>query len=1068
MLSEKSGKILFAAVVGLLLFLFPVRSGAETLPTADRNVEKEFQEALKENKEYAEIQARSDSLRKQLDALREKLAADNQELKKLVEEQKKLRSVLQAPASEKPQSQLLRVFEIEKALNRAFSSSKEYAALSLRVASSQAETGYALQKFLHSSSDPRISKYNEFVEKYTDASFAAAAKNAPKANVEGSDEYKAAMYGVEKYKEDPARNMWAMVHGYSLLSQKMRRIAEKDPSIREMSRKLTLMTVELYWKSCLLQEKNPELAWKVKETQFSTDYKSMEFVKKSNELNNELWNILRADPGYAKLEKESQELRQAHTKAIDDFAAKSNAPEAVEYRKVKALLDEANKKASAGEGGKCVPARPNLDFDGFFTKTKYLQKDFDARELAMFKKYLAAEKVADPDKILSAFQGKEEAPLAALIKGKSLENAPVTNFFIRSEYQRLVNQTNWGGRGRDNAIALYELGAKFYEAHPSDRDEGQIILRRIPFAYDYANRLISIEKILRIEGLDPWLKEMFLGRRFHDIAWQARGHGFANSVTQNGWKVFGENIQKGKEHFLAAWKIDPTRPEAPAAICGAPFSKEDSVKYFRIASEIQADYDRPIRGLQNIFLPRWCGSSQLAFDLAIKCLESPFRDTIIPDRGIWSVCQGALEGSGYAWQSGIRNTPRLPELILKYLDEKIASKDPVRRENGMAQKICMLLALGHYEEADALYKKLTPEKFNAAIARFRKTTPVTIGGNGSYFSWIDYPATLSVFTGKIGKELKTAEDTFLAGQMEEALSGLDKLLARKDLSKAERNHLYFLYGHWLLNDDPSSGAGRIIPAWQVETWRKSKPVVMEKLLEHGIDPGVHGEYATCLQLAIYQNANPAVIMAAVKRFPDSIKVLSNDRYKRSVLYYFAEKNSDPALLKFLLENGADIEAKQEDGSTPLMVAIWLKNDKAARALTDAGASIHARNNVHSTVLHLAAVKSPVAFVKELIQKGADVNAASINDNTTPLMDAANAGRADSVRLLLENGAKVNKQEASEEKRTALHWAVIGKNPEVVKVLLEYKADKSLKDKNGLTPLELAVKRNLPKIAELLR
>gem|GEM_PF-2220984 len=1061
-----SKKIILAAAVGFLLFALPVRAGAEKNIPADVEIQKELQTALKENKEFAEIQAKTDSLRKQLDALQEKLAADNPELKNMLEEQKKLRNEIQALGSGISRAQAMRMFTIDKTLNRAFSSSKEYAALSLKFETNLAETYYAMQKILNSSADPRMVKYNDFVQKFTDASFANATKNAPKANVEGSEEYKAAIYGAEKYKEDPARNKWAMVQWYSALRWKLGRVAEKDPAIREMGKKLALMTAELQWKRCLLQEKNTELAWKLKTAEFAMDYKDREAIKKYNELNNEWSNLLRADPGYAKLEKESQELRQAQMKAVEDFAAKSDAPEAIEYRKVKALLDEANKKDSGAS--MCVPQRQKLDFSGFFTKTKYLQKDFDARELAMFKKYLVAEKVADPDKVLAAFQGKEEAPLAALIKGGTLEKAPVTDFFIRSEYQQLVNQTNWGGRGRDNAIALYELGAKYYESHPADRDEGQIILRRIPFAYDYANRLRSIEKILRIEGLDPWLKEMFRGKQCHDLAWQARGHGFSNSVTQNGWNVFEENIQKGRDHFLAAWKIDPTRPEAPASICGAPFSQENSVKYFRLASEIQADYGRPIRGLQNVFLPRWCGDNQMAFDLAVKCLESPFRDTLIPEYGIRSVCMGALEGFGYAWQNGIRNTPRLPELILKYLNEKIASKDPVRQEDGMAQKVSMLVVLGRYEEADALYRKLTPEKFNAALARFRKTTPVQIGGNSSYFSWVDYPATLSVFTGKNGKELKAAEDLFLAGQTEKALSGLDQLLVRKDLSKSERNYIYFLYGHWLLNDNPAFSYGRIIPAWQAETWQKFKPVVMEKLLEHGIDPGVYGEYATCLQLAIYQNANPAVIMAAVKRFPDSIKVLSNDRYKRSVLYYFAEKNSDPALLKFLLENGADIEAKQEDGATPLLVAIWVKNDKARRALLDAGASIHARTNVHSTALHMASAKSPLSFVGELIQKGLDVNAETNGDHSTPLMMAANAGRADTAKLLLENGAKVNVKEVAGEKKTALHYAVDAKSPETVKVLLEYKADKSLKDKDGLTPLELAEKKNLPKIAELLR
>lgn len=345
----KSGKIMISAAVGLVLFGGLRESRAEERAAADSKIQTELLSALKENKEYSEIQAKTESLRNELDALQEKLSADNPELKKLVEEQKKLRNEIQSRGTGVSQAQLMRMFEVTKTLNRAFSNSKEYAELSLRFETNMAENYYAMQKILTSSSDPRMMKFNDLAQRYTNASFANTTKNAPKANVEGSDEYKAAMYGAEKYKEDPVRNKWAMVQGYAALRWKLGRVAEKDPAIREMGKKLALMTAELQWKRCLLQEKNPELAWKLKTTQSALDYKDMDSMKKFNELNGEWNRIFRADPGYAKLEKESQELRQAQMKAVDDFAAKSDAKEAVEYRKVKALLDEANQKASSGK-----------------------------------------------------------------------------------------------------------------------------------------------------------------------------------------------------------------------------------------------------------------------------------------------------------------------------------------------------------------------------------------------------------------------------------------------------------------------------------------------------------------------------------------------------------------------------------------------------------------------------------------------------------------------------------------------------------------------------------------------
>ena len=69
------------------------------------------------------------------------------------------------------------------------------------------------------------------------------------------------------------------------------------------------------------------------------------------------------------------------------------------------------------------------------------------------------------------------------------------------------------------------------------------------------------------------------------------------------------------------------------------------------------------------------------------------------------------------------------------------------------------------------------------------------------------------------------------------------------------------------------------------------------------------------------------------------------------------------------------------------------------------------------------------------------------------MEAANLGRNDILRLLIDRGALVN--ETNENMSTALHWAVMGCNVESAMLLIESGADVNAADVDGLTPLHIA-------------
>jgi ankyrin repeat protein len=101
-----------------------------------------------------------------------------------------------------------------------------------------------------------------------------------------------------------------------------------------------------------------------------------------------------------------------------------------------------------------------------------------------------------------------------------------------------------------------------------------------------------------------------------------------------------------------------------------------------------------------------------------------------------------------------------------------------------------------------------------------------------------------------------------------------------------------------------------------------------------------------------------------------------------------------------------------------------------------------------------------------LEKGADVQAKN-KMNWNALMQAASEGYPDVAKILLETGSEVNVK-GKEIGETPLILASWKNAPEIVKLLLEYKADKTVKDTNGDTALDYAKKENYKAVIALLK
>jgi ankyrin repeat protein len=150
-----------------------------------------------------------------------------------------------------------------------------------------------------------------------------------------------------------------------------------------------------------------------------------------------------------------------------------------------------------------------------------------------------------------------------------------------------------------------------------------------------------------------------------------------------------------------------------------------------------------------------------------------------------------------------------------------------------------------------------------------------------------------------------------------------------------------------------------------------------------------------------------------------------------------EAGSRVAALELIAE-GADVNAAQGDGTTPLHWAAYKLDLDLVRALLERGASPATQNQFGASPLGEAVKAANAPLVELLLGAGANANAAN-GDGETVLMLAARAGATPIVKLLLDHGADVNARELWRE-QTALMWAADSAFPEVAKLLIERGAD----------------------------
>lgn len=196
--------------------------------------------------------------------------------------------------------------------------------------------------------------------------------------------------------------------------------------------------------------------------------------------------------------------------------------------------------------------------------------------------------------------------------------------------------------------------------------------------------------------------------------------------------------------------------------------------------------------------------------------------------------------------------------------------------------------------------------------------------------------------------------------------------------------------------------------------------------------------------------------AAKKLIELGADLTATNNQGHSVLHWAIMRRNDE-MVQTLIDKEVDLDVKDRNQYTPLIMAIYYGNTDAAKKLLEADCRVDVEDQQGMSPLHAAMNRGDDALIGMLLERGCDMFDKNKQD-VTPFMLACQSGQ---LKFVKEHFDASKAAEKSKNGQTCLLYATYSNQAGVVKYLCEQTDLVNVADKNGQTPLKVAVSYDNP-------
>lgn len=328
------------------------------------------------------------------------------------------------------------------------------------------------------------------------------------------------------------------------------------------------------------------------------------------------------------------------------------------------------------------------------------------------------------------------------------------------------------------------------------------------------------------------------------------------------------------------------------------------------------------------------------------------------------------------------------------------------------------------------------------------------------------PAT-GLFTAIIENNTEAFKKIFVTSELKQTFAWYNSTLLMIAIEENRKEIIEIIL------DDSDININMINSFWETAlkfAVRKQDYELVKKLLKKGAKPDLleDPEWSALMPASLQGNLGIVKLLTENEPKGDINYRISSESSSPMNVLSFAAESGDTNIVIFLLKKGA-IMNTPDSTWTPLMSACRKNDEEMSKFLITKGINTNAYVFPEGTAIKFAIQNNNISLVNLLLNSGADVN--SGNENYwSSLHIAVFNENMEMLGLLINKGAKIDaKMTALDEglnqyyNMTPLMLASAKNNIEMVRFLLEHKAELNTIDAFGKTALDLCEKEEIKQL-----